>query len=110
MIIKDNTSLTVYNGSETLKIEAWGKGIRVRCVPVGEIPVHTWALDQVVHPENIVIEDNFVECSGLRCEIYEGRLRFIRLSDNKELLEELANEVNGKKNKKGIFGGLFGKK
>lgn len=30
--------------------------------------------------------------------------------EDKELLEELANEVNGKKNKKGIFGGLFGKK
>ena len=88
MIIKDTTSLTVYNGSETLKIEAWGKGIRVRCVPVGEIPAHTWALDQVIPSENTVIEDNYVACSGIRCEINEGRLRFIRLPDNKELLEE----------------------
>ena len=88
MIRKDNTSLTIYNGMETLRIEAWGKGIRVRCVPVGEIPEHTWALDSEPPCENISVGDDLVECAGIRCEIKEGRLSFIRLSDNTVLLEE----------------------
>ena len=88
MTVKDNTSLTIYNNCETLRIEAHGKGIRVRCVPVGEIPVHTWALDCETPCEDVSTGDDFVECGGLRCEIHEGRLRFIRLSDGMCLLEE----------------------
>ena len=88
MIIKNETSITIYNGIETLRIEAWGKGIRVRCVPVGEIPEHTWALDRNVPCEGVNISDDALECAGLRCEIHDGRLSFIRKKDNFCLLEE----------------------
>lgn len=32
------TSLTMNHGTETVRVEAWGRGIRVRAVPVGEMP------------------------------------------------------------------------
>ena len=41
MIIKTERSLTIYSGSETLMTEALGNGIRVRCVPAGEVAEYT---------------------------------------------------------------------
>ena len=88
MIIRSENHLEIYSGCETLRIEAWGNGIRVRCVPAGEIPEHTWALDQEIPCAKATVGDDFVECGDIRCEIYEGRLKFLRLSDKKCLLEE----------------------
>ena len=88
MIIRSENYLEIYNGCETLRIEAWANGIRVRCVPAGEIPEHTWALDQDIPCGKTTVGDDFVECGDIRCEIYEGRLKFLRLSDKKCLLKE----------------------
>ena len=88
MKLRSDNSITVYSGAETLKIEAYGKGIRVRCVPAGEIPDNTWALDGKPVCGNASVGDDFVECGNIRCELHESRLKFIRLSDGKCLLEE----------------------
>lgn len=87
MIIKDNRSITVYSEKETIRIEAWGSGIRVRAVPMGDIP----EIERGLLPSDtkeIVVTDDYIENAGLRCEIKDGLLRFIRVSDGKVLLEE----------------------
>ena len=87
MTIKDSSSVTIYSGRETIRIEAWGKGIRVRAVPMGEIPQIERAL-MPYDTENISVGDDHIENAGLRCEITNGHLRFVRVSDEKVLLEE----------------------
>lgn len=87
MIIRDDRSITVYSGKETIRIEAWGSGIRVRAVPMGDIP----EIERGLMPsasKGTVVTDDFIENAGLRCEITNGQLRFIRVSDGKVLLEE----------------------
>ena len=86
MINKTATSVTFNLGSETLRIEAWGRGIRVRAVPMGPIPEIDWALDEKIAPGDVIVTDNSVETAGLRCELHYGRLRFT--SGDKVLLEE----------------------
>lgn len=86
MLVKTKTSLTVNLGAETLRIEAWGRGIRVRAVPMGAIPDICWALDQDIEPQSVTVTDTSVETAGLRCELHDGRLRF--LAGEKLLLEE----------------------
>ncbi len=78
MIQKTASSLTVNLGHETLRIEAWGRGIRVRAVPMGPIPDNAWALDLTPPAVPAAVTDNAVECAGIRCELAGGRLRFFR--------------------------------
>ena len=47
MIAKNLNSLTVRAQNETIRIEAWGRGLRVCSVPFGSIPNENWALDFV---------------------------------------------------------------
>ncbi len=86
MVKKTATSLTVNLGAETLRIEAWGHGIRVRAVPMGAIPETDWALDQKTESEDVTVTDNSVETVGLRCELWDGRLHFF--TGDKLLFEE----------------------
>ncbi len=76
MIQKTASSLTVNLGHETLRIEAWGRGIRVRAVPMGPIPDNPWALDLTPPAVPAEVSDSAVECAGIRCELTGGRLRF----------------------------------
>ena len=89
----------IYEGSgDTVKIEAWGRGIRVRIVPSGEIPDEAWALDYVA-PQNATVympergagrqasySAPYIENCGLRCELHHGFLRFC--SGDRVLFEE----------------------
>ncbi|MBO7405659.1 MAG: family 31 glucosidase [Clostridia bacterium] len=86
MTQKTASSLTVNLGHETLRIEAWGRGIRVRAVPMGPIPENAWALDLTPPALPAVVTDRSVECAGIRCELDGGRLRFF--SGDRLLLEE----------------------
>lgn len=93
MITKNATSITVSNGNEKIRIEAWGRGLRVCTVPYGKFPEETWALDPV-KPENAVVyvPENgenapaYIENSGIRCTVYGSYLTFSR--DGKLLFEE----------------------
>lgn len=82
MITKTDTSLLIGFGHENVKIEAWGRGIRVRAVPIGEIPERDWALTERTAPEDVTVSDSresggvFVECGGVRCDVWGDRLRF----------------------------------
>ncbi len=80
------TSLTVSFGQETIRIEAWGRGIRVRSVPMGPIPERSWALDLTPETGETVVTDHSVETAGVRCELAGDRLRFF--SGDRLLLEE----------------------
>lgn len=87
MIIRDDRSITIHSDKETIRIEALGNGIRVRAVPMGEIPeIERGLLSS--DTKATVVTDDFIENAGLRCEITNGQLRFIRISDGKVLLEE----------------------
>ncbi|MCD8056407.1 MAG: family 31 glucosidase [Clostridiales bacterium] len=62
-------------GGETVRVEAWGEGLRVRAVPVGKIPDEAWALDidvpkgeVEIHRENPV----FIRCGKIKCVIDGG--------------------------------------
>ncbi len=81
------TSLTMNHGTETVRVEAWGRGIRVRAVPVGEMPDKPWALDLTPPAVPAVVTENSVEVGDIRCQVeWDGRLRFF--SGEKLLLEE----------------------
>ena len=93
MITKTDTSLFLNFGHENVKIEAWGRGIRVRCVPIGAIPDEDRALTERVPSRGVSVSGGadgengiFVECDGLRCEVIGDHLRFTR--GGKTLLEE----------------------
>ncbi len=88
MTVKTETSLTVNLGSETLRIEAWGCGIRVRAVPCGPIPEIDWALDQRIPSPDVTVTDTSVEAAGVRCELRGDRLSFF--AGDKLLLEEMS--------------------
>ena len=80
-------ALTVTFGHETVRIEAWGRGIRVRAVPVGELPQTDWALDLTPPAVPAVVTEQSVEVGDIRCQVESGgRLRFF--SGERLLLEE----------------------
>ena len=86
MIQKTDTSLTLRFGHETVRVEAWGRGIRVRAVPMGPIPDKDWALDLTPPAAEAAVTESSVECAGIRCEVEGDRLRFF--SGDRLLLEE----------------------
>ncbi|MBQ8185699.1 MAG: family 31 glucosidase [Clostridia bacterium] len=92
MITKTETSLTLTFGYETLRIEAWGRGLRVCAVPFGQIPEEPWALDPA-EPQNVIVDTDsnpvYIENSGIRCTVRGNRLVFTQ--GDKLLLEEQAN-------------------
>ena len=45
MIQADERVITIYNESETVRIEAWGQGLRVRSTILPGLPDNDWALD-----------------------------------------------------------------
>ena len=70
-------SLSLNVESELIRIEAWGKGIRVRTVPGGQIPNNDWALDIIPPKYETTVTDHSVETENIRCEISQnGRLSF----------------------------------
>lgn len=83
MIFKTERSITLTNGNERIRIEAWGRGLRVCTVPYGDFPNETWALDEVPSekvkvfvPENSNDGNPYIESDGIRCNIYGGFLSF----------------------------------
>ncbi len=90
MVTKTENALILRLGHEHLRIEAWGRGIRVRAVPMGELPGEDWALTEPVeHQAGTVSAGDSpacLECGGLRCEVLDGHLRFTR--GGEVLLEE----------------------
>ncbi len=92
MITKTNTSITVTNGNETIRIEAVGRGLRVCTVPYGPIPDEMWALEptpaadvKVAAPEPGERGPVYIENSGIRCELHGS---FLRFTDGERLLFE----------------------
>ena len=87
MTEKTSKSLTLTLGHETLRIEAWGRGIRVRAVPMREMPLNRdWALDLTPPDCPSAVKDDSVEAGDVRCEIRGGRLLFF--SGDRLLFEE----------------------
>ena len=93
MIKAGSDYITVTNANETIRVQAWGRGLRVRAVPFGSIPEENWALDEV-KPEKVVIElpsennrNAYIENDGLRCTFLGNRLSFSK--GEKTLFEEM---------------------
>ncbi len=83
MVTKLENALVCRFGHENMKVEAWGRGIRVRVTPIGAIPDEDWALtEDVPHIADDVSADReggvYVECGGVRCELLGDHLRFTR--------------------------------
>lgn len=87
MIEKTSASLQVNFGHETLRIEAWGRGIRVRAVPMGNLPLdRDWALDLTPPASPAAVTDRSVAVGDIRCELHGDRLVFF--SGDRMLFEE----------------------
>ena len=86
MIQADERAITIYNESETVRIEAWGQGLRVRSTILPGLPDNDWALDVPVEEYPVKTGEDFIEVCGIRCTVNEGRLIFSR--DDKTVLEE----------------------
>ena len=91
MIRTTESSVTFTFGNETLRIEAWGRGLRVCAVPFGKIPEEPWALE-AVSPRDVTIHlptekdpHPYIENDGIRCTVYGERLVF---TQNEKLLFE----------------------
>ena len=93
MITRTENAIRIKKSKETLLIEAWGRGLRVRAVPFGDIPEEPWALEPAP-AEALRIEvpaagedgEAFIENSGIRCTVsVHGHLSF---SCNGKLLTE----------------------
>lgn len=85
-IIKTDEYIELRNGSERVRISAWGEGIRVRAVPGGEFPQDDRALINPAAP-HAVTGDDFVENGGLVCRVKDGHISFSK--DGEILLEEM---------------------
>ena len=79
-------AITVCNENEILRIEAWGRGLRVRSTILPELPDRDWALDVPVSDYEVESGEDWIECEGIRCDIKEGRLIFSH--NGKTVLEE----------------------
>ena len=79
-------AIIFYNENETLRIEAWGRGLRVRSTILPQLPDTDWALDVQVDEYEANAGEDYIECAGIRCDIKEGRLIFS--SNGKTVLEE----------------------
>ncbi len=86
MIQAGERAITIYNESETVRIEAWGQGLRVRSTILPGLPDNDWALDVPVEKYPVKTGEDFIEVCGIRCTVKEGRLIFSR--DGKTVLEE----------------------
>lgn len=86
MIQADERAIIIYNESETVRIEAWGQGLRVRSTILPGLPDNDWALDVPVEEYPVKTGEDFIEVCGIRCTVNEGRLIFSR--DGKTVLEE----------------------
>ena len=86
MIQASERAITIYNESETVRIEAWGQGLRVRSTILPGLPDNDWALDVPVEEYPVKTGEDFIEVCGIRCTVKEGRLIFSR--DGKTVLEE----------------------
>ena len=86
MIQAGERAITIYNESETVRIEAWGQGLRVRSTILPGLPDNDWALDVPVEEYPVKTGEDFIEVCGIRCTVNEGRLIFSR--DGKTVLEE----------------------
>lgn len=86
MIQADERAITIYNESETVRIEAWGQGLRVRSTILPGLPDNDWALDVPVEEYPVKTGEDFIEVCGIRCTVKESRLIFSR--DGKTVLEE----------------------
>ena len=93
MVTQLDNAILLKNGNETVRIEAWGRGLRVCAVPYGTIPEETWGLD-TIEPDEVSIripaqgtsDPASIENSGVRCVITGTHLAFF--SGNKLLFEE----------------------
>lgn len=93
MVTQLDNAILLKNGNETVRIEAWGRGLRVCAVPYGTIPEETWGLD-TVEPDEVSIripaqgtsDPASIENSGVRCVITGTHLAFF--SGDKLLFEE----------------------
>ncbi len=81
-----NRSLIINSENEMLRIEAWGRGLRVRSTVLPQFPKEDWALDVKTDEYPFSIGDNYIECEGIRCDIRDGRLVFS--NGGKVVLEE----------------------
>ncbi len=92
---KTELSLSFTNQRETVTIEAYGRGIRVRFTALGAMPEEKWALDDIstdaskvrVHISDELNKPSYLENGNIRCEIREERLAFY--SEDKLLFEEM---------------------
>ena len=83
MITCTDKALILKNGHETVRVEAWGGGLRVCAVPYGNIPEEPWALENPA-AENVVIRlpdadgsgSASIENAGVRCVITGTHLAF----------------------------------
>ena len=93
MVTQLDNAILLKNGNETVRIEAWGRGLRVCAVPYGTIPEETWGLD-AAEPAEVSIhipaqgtpDPASIENSGVRCVITGTHLAFF--SGDKLLFEE----------------------
>ena len=79
-------SIVIRNENELLRIEAWGRGLRVRSTVLPEFPAADWARDVPAGNEPAVTGETFIECGGVRCDVTDFRLSFSR--GGKIILEE----------------------
>ena len=93
MVTQLDNAILLKNGNETVRIEAWGRGLRVCAVPYGTIPEEAWGLDTVetdevsIHiPAQGTPDPASIENSGVRCVITGTHLAFF--SGDKLLFEE----------------------
>lgn len=84
--------IVLINENELLKVEAWGRGLRVRSTLLPEFPDQDWALDVPVKEYETSINNSnddmentgkecFIECAGIRCDVKDGRLVFSHNGD-----------------------------
>jgi alpha-D-xyloside xylohydrolase len=92
MITKTSNAIIIREENEIIRIEAWGRGLRVCAVPFGEVSSENWALEKVEATDvkiELPSEQNqyaYIENSGIKCRILGNRLSFSK--NGKILFEE----------------------
>lgn len=89
-----NRLIRLYDG-ETLWIEAWGSGLRIRATKCAQMPNESWALQpEISSNANIRIEESkaSIENGKIRAEIYKsGKIKFFNQHNQLLLSEYLRN-------------------